>query len=152
MTSPPSTRLLQLDREQCLELLCAGRIGRLAVTLEGQPHIVPVNYFAAADGTVVFRTSADTVLSRVDLQRVAFEIDGIDEAAHSGWSVSVHGVGRELTAQEDAETLRLRALLIDVWAPGDRSRVFAVEPEELTGRRLEGALDDDSWMAGLPWS
>jgi nitroimidazol reductase NimA-like FMN-containing flavoprotein (pyridoxamine 5'-phosphate oxidase superfamily) len=152
MTTSRSTRLLHLDRDQCLELLCAGRIGRVAVTVDGQPHILPVNYFAAADGTVVFRTGPDTVLSRVDLQRVAFEIDGVDEAAHSGWSVSVHGVGRELTAQEDGETLRMRALLIDVWAPGDRSRVFAIEPAELTGRRLEGVLDDESWMAGLPWS
>jgi nitroimidazol reductase NimA-like FMN-containing flavoprotein (pyridoxamine 5'-phosphate oxidase superfamily) len=151
MTSP-STRLLHLDREQCLELLCACRVGRLAVTVDGQPHIVPVNYVATANGTVVFRTGADTVVSRVDLQRVAFEIDGIDEAAHSGWSVSVQGVGRELTARDDPETLRMRALLIDVWAPGDRSRVFAIEPAELTGRRLEGVLDDDSWMAGLPWS
>jgi hypothetical protein len=111
-----------------------------------------VNYTATDDGTVVFRTGVDTVLTRVDLQRVAFEIDGIDEAARSGWSVCVHGVGRELTTLDDPASARLRALTVDVWAPGDRSRMFAIEPIEITGRRLEGADGDDSWMAGLPWS
>ena len=147
-----SARLVDLDPRECLERLHGSRVGRAAVIVEGQPHIVPVNYTAGDDGTVVFRTGVDTVLTRVDLQRVAFEIDGIDEAARSGWSVCVHGVGRELTTLDDPASARLRALTVDVWAPGDRSRMFAIEPLEITGRRLEGAQGDDSWMAGLPWS
>jgi len=129
------TVLEPLSREMCETLLATGSIGRLAVVIDDQPHIVPVNY-VADEATIVFRTAPGTVLTESALQRVAFEVDGIDEERRSGWSVSVHGFGREITDAVDAESQRLRALHIDCWAPEGRDRWFKIVPDAVTGRYL----------------
>jgi uncharacterized protein len=129
------TVLEPLSREMCETLLASGSIGRLAVVIDDQPHIVPVNY--VADGaTIVFRTAPGTVLTESALQRVAFEVDGIDEERRSGWSVTVHGFGREITDAVDTESQRLRALHVDCWAPEGRDRWFKILPDMVTGRYL----------------
>jgi uncharacterized protein len=152
VTNQPA-RLVELERGECVRLLRAHQIGRVAVSIDRQPHIVPVTYAADADGHVVFRTGADTVLTKVDLERVAFEVDGIDETARSGWSVCVHGFGREITDVDEPTARQLRAMLRSSWAPGPRLRWFAIYPREFTGRRLQpSASDDVSWFPGVPWS
>ena len=124
-----------LSREACLQLLASKRVGRLGVIADDRPHVVPVNY--ALDGdTVVFRTGEATVLTEASLRFVALEIDEIDEQTHRGWSVVVHGFGREVGDAIDAESRRLVAIPIETWAGGDRNRVFKIEPEELTGRGI----------------
>jgi nitroimidazol reductase NimA-like FMN-containing flavoprotein (pyridoxamine 5'-phosphate oxidase superfamily) len=133
MTS--GTVLEPLSRELCETLLASATTGRLAVVVDDQPHIVPVNY--VADGaTVVFRTAPGTVLTESALQRVAFEVDGIDEARRTGWSVTVQGSGSDITDALDAESERLRALHLDCWAPEGRDRWFKVVPSVVTGRYL----------------
>jgi nitroimidazol reductase NimA-like FMN-containing flavoprotein (pyridoxamine 5'-phosphate oxidase superfamily) len=145
--------LIELGREECLRLLLQHHVGRVAVKVDGQPHIVPVTYAADTGGHVVFRTGPDTVLTKVDLERVAFEIDGVDEQARSGWSVSVHGFGREITDDDDQTARYLRQKLGASWAPGPRPRWFVISPREVTGRRLQAAVHgDDSWVPGVPWS
>jgi len=129
------TVLQPLSRELCETLLATGSTGRLAVVIDDQPHIVPVNY--VSDGaTIVFRTAPGTVLTESALARVAFEVDGIDEQRRSGWSVTVHGFGRDITDAVDADSERLRALHLDCWAPEGRDRWFKVVPEAVTGRYL----------------
>jgi nitroimidazol reductase NimA-like FMN-containing flavoprotein (pyridoxamine 5'-phosphate oxidase superfamily) len=146
-------QLVELDRFACMRLLCEGHVGRLAVVVDRQPHIVPVSYTADDDGNVAFRTGPATVLTKVDLERVAFEIDGIDEQSRCGWSVCVHGFGREITDASDSTSRYLRERLGEAWAPGPRPRYFAIYPIELTGRRIEAsAVDEHVWMGGIPWS
>src|SRR5262245_6331548 len=58
MTEP---HLTELDRDECVHLLLGHQVGRIAVTIDGQPHIVPVTYAADTGGDVVFRTGPDTV-------------------------------------------------------------------------------------------
>jgi uncharacterized protein len=146
--------LVVLERAACLELLRREQIGRLAVVADGQPHVVPLTYAADEDGVVVYRTGWDTVLTKADHERVAFEIDGLDASSRTGWSVCVHGFGREITHAIDEGIHRLRDLLPQPWAGGTRPRWFAVYPREITGRRLEAraSADDESWCAGIPWS
>jgi uncharacterized protein len=146
-------RLVELDRSECLRLLLEHVVGRVAVTISGQPHVVPVTYAADADGDVVFRTGRDTILTRVDLARVAFEIDGVDERARCGWSVCIHGVGREITDADDEKARDLRHKLGDSWAPGPRPRWFVIYPRQVTGRRLQAeARTEVEWFPGVPWS
>jgi uncharacterized protein len=147
-----TSQLVELDRDECFRLLLQQQVGRVAVTIDRQPHIVPVTYAADTDGDVVFRTGPDTVLTKVDLERVAFEIDGIDEQARSGWSVCVHGFGREITDVDEQKARYMRQKLGESWAPGPRPRWFAIYPREVTGRRLQAAHRDDSWFPGVPWS
>jgi nitroimidazol reductase NimA-like FMN-containing flavoprotein (pyridoxamine 5'-phosphate oxidase superfamily) len=144
-------QLTELDRDECVHLLLRQQVGRVAVTIDGEPHIVPVTYAADSSGDVVFRTGPDTVVARVNLERVAFEIDGVDLKAHSGWSVTVHGTGREITDDDDQTARFLRQKLGDSWAPGPRTRWFAISPGEITGRRLQAVHGDDS-PPGVPWS
>src|ERR1700677_2914932 len=68
-----------LSVDECLELLKAHQFGRVAVVIDGQPIIFPVNY--AIDGdAVVFRTDPGSKLSGAAMGRVAFEVDGVDES------------------------------------------------------------------------
>ena len=147
-------QLVELDPDACRRLLLQHQIGRVAVTIEGQPHIIPVTYAADTDGNIVFRTGNETVLTRVDLERVAFQIDGVDVQARTGWSVCVHGFGREITDTDDPQARHLRQKLGTSWAPGPRPRWFVIQPREFTGRRLQIAeiLDYEGSFPGVPWS
>ena len=130
-----STELETMDRLTCEAFLANGSVGRLAVVVGGAPHIVPVNYVAEG-ATIVFRTAPGTILTEASLRQVAFEVDGIDEHHRAGWSVCVHGFGREITDALDAESRHLRDLFVDCWAPEDRDRWFKIIPQSLTGRYL----------------
>lgn len=147
-------QLVELKPDACRRLLLQHHIGRVAVTIDRQPHIVPVTYAADADGNVVFRTGTDTVLTKVDLERVAFEIDGVDPQARTGWSVCVHGFGREITDVDDQQARHLRQRLGASWAPGPRPRWFVIHPRQFTGRRLQIAesFDYEGSFPGVPWS
>jgi len=86
----------------------------------------------------VFRTGEGTKLgTAVRGGRVAFEVDGADEAAHTGWSVVVRGEATEVT--DPAELARLRKRRLVPWAPGSRSRYVRILPAKLTGRRISAA-------------
>ena len=102
--------LVDLDRQDCEELLAACDVGRLAVVVDGRPHIIPVNYATPGGGVIVFRTTRGTVLTEASLQDVAFEVDELDATTRSGWSVEVRGFGREIGDAVDAESVRLRRL------------------------------------------
>jgi nitroimidazol reductase NimA-like FMN-containing flavoprotein (pyridoxamine 5'-phosphate oxidase superfamily) len=131
--------LVDLDRRECEELLATCTVGRLAVVVAGRPHIVPVNYATPGGGVIVFRTAAGTVVTEASLQDVAFEIDQLDPATRSGWSVEVHGYGREIGDAVDEESVRLRQLALVPWAPGERVEWFEIRPTAVTGRRITPA-------------
>jgi hypothetical protein len=121
--------------EECLALLGTQRVGRLAVTTPDGPAIFPVNYAIGGD-RVVFRTDAGTKLDASALQRVAFEIDVIDEADGTGWSVVVEGFGTEIGDAVDRRSVALRALEVHPFAPGEKSHVVEIQPRSITGRRI----------------
>ena len=84
---------------------------------------------------VVFRTDEGTKLNAAARRgKVAFEIDGADAAAHTGWSVLIRGEAAEVT--DPAELARLRKLPLFSWAPGAKSRYMRILPAKLTGRRI----------------
>ena len=139
MASEPTTSessLASLSRDECLALLRQGCVGRLAVVIHGQPHILPLNYAADENGVIVFRTADLTAATEAVLINVAFEIDEIDLARRQGWSVAVHGFGDEITDAVDRESERLLQMPVHPWAPGQRDRWFKITPKEITGRRL----------------
>lgn len=134
-----SVTISELSREECERLLSSHRVGRLGVVVDGQPHILPVNYATPGRGEVVFRTAPGTVLNEVSLRRVAFEIDDIDAQAHEGWSVLVVGYGRDIADAIDADSVALRQLPLVTWAPGERQQWYKIVPDEVSGRRLAPA-------------
>jgi nitroimidazol reductase NimA-like FMN-containing flavoprotein (pyridoxamine 5'-phosphate oxidase superfamily) len=140
-----------LTQRECVERLSTGRVGRVGLVLDGVPHVLPVNYTCDATGLVVFRTQDGTVLATIDRKAVVFEIDGFDASRAMGWSVCVHGTGREvfLPQAEAAQALSEQSLI--TWAPGPRDRWFSIVPDELTGRRVELSGDGcaDGWIRGV---
>jgi uncharacterized protein len=124
-----------LSRIECLNMLALAQVGRVGFVLDGQPEILPVNY--ALDGdTVIFRTAPGTVLNKISMQNVAFEVDSLDETAQSGWSVLVRGRAEGISDAIDATSERIRRLVLTTWAPGERERWFTIRPVTITGRRL----------------
>ena len=142
-----------LSAQECGVLVARGCVGRVGFVVGGRPQVLPVNYAADEMGVVVFRTSANSILTAVARQPVVFEVDGLDVSHRTGWSVCVHGSASEVTEREDPIAERLRRLAVVPWAPGHRERWFAIAPAELTGRRLPVhgmAEDSGGWHPGVP--
>jgi nitroimidazol reductase NimA-like FMN-containing flavoprotein (pyridoxamine 5'-phosphate oxidase superfamily) len=127
-------RWQELTKSECFALLAGERLGRVAVVDDRGPVVFPVN-FVLDRHMVVFRTDEGTKLDAACRgSRVAFEIDGTDVAARTGWSVVVRGEAIEVT--DPAELARLRKLLLDPWAPGPKTHHVRILPAVLTGRRI----------------
>ena len=125
----------ELDEAECLRLLASTTVGRVGFVVEDRPIVLPVNY--AVDGrTVVFRTGEGTVLNKAALHVIAFEVDKIDDATHSGWSVLAQGVAQDVGTAIDTRSEQLRRLALVTWAPDRRDRWFRLDAETLIGRRL----------------
>jgi nitroimidazol reductase NimA-like FMN-containing flavoprotein (pyridoxamine 5'-phosphate oxidase superfamily) len=129
------TTIDDLSEPECTELLAAHHFGRIGVVSDGTQLIFPVNY-VFDDGRIAVRTDPGTKLAAAAQGQVAFEIDEIDETAHTGWSVLVTGVGYEVTDAVDDASEELRRFPVDTWAPGQRSHWIRIEPQHISGRRL----------------
>ncbi|WP_337061476.1 pyridoxamine 5'-phosphate oxidase family protein [Kineococcus sp. G2] len=137
MTPPPTAPaetgvLLPLTPAECLELLATRPFGRLVLTHRALPVVLPVN-FLLDDGAVLLRVRPGSALSTAAGGAVvAFQVDDIDDATRTGWSVTV--VGR---ADVVGDVLRRRALTaLAPWAGGERDLVVRIGLEQVTGRRL----------------
>jgi nitroimidazol reductase NimA-like FMN-containing flavoprotein (pyridoxamine 5'-phosphate oxidase superfamily) len=121
-----------ISEDNCWELLLSSSLGRLALSVGGEPEIYPVN-FVASDRRLVLRTAEGTKLLALTVNpRVAFETDGVgrDEA----WSVVVKGTARILEKQSEiyaAEQLPLHPLI-----PTLKYVFIEIAPREVTGRRF----------------
>ncbi|MFE3021044.1 helix-turn-helix domain-containing protein [Streptomyces sp. NPDC059256] len=131
-------RLRELNQTECHSLLGRTGVGRIAVSTGEGPAIVPVNYVMSGED-IVYRTKAGSVPAAAVGAEVAFEVDRIDDAFRTGWSVLAVGRGQEIT---DAERIHaLDAQVSDLaWAGGHRDLWVAVRPHRLTGRTIENAL------------
>jgi nitroimidazol reductase NimA-like FMN-containing flavoprotein (pyridoxamine 5'-phosphate oxidase superfamily) len=80
-----------LTERQAHQLLAAGEVGRVGITIGALPAIFPVNY-RLIDDAIVFRTGPGSKLSAAaEGAVVAFEVDDYQLADRSGWSVLVVG-------------------------------------------------------------
>jgi nitroimidazol reductase NimA-like FMN-containing flavoprotein (pyridoxamine 5'-phosphate oxidase superfamily) len=137
-TGSSEVEMVELSREECLELLAAHHFGRLAVVMSnGAPVIRPVNYaFDPPSQSVVFRTGRGSkFLALLRAAKAAFEIDGIDEDTRTGWSVIIEGVTAEMTVQDDIG--RLERLGLELWAPGPKPHWVHIRAWTVSGRRIE---------------
>ena len=127
-------RLDTLTVDECLELLASHHFGRVAVDDEEGPAVLPVNYVLDR-GSVVFRTDEGTKLeAAARRERIGFEVDHVDEAARSGWSVLVRGKAEEITDPDELE--RVRRLPLEPFAGGERHRYVRLLSSSISGRRI----------------
>jgi uncharacterized protein len=123
-----------LDRDECLRLLGTATLGRIGVTSAALPTVLPVNF--GFDGTrILISTGPGTKLAAATRNAVvAFEVDAIDADAHTGWSVVVQGVAREITDSNERADAQSHAPVR--WAPGSDHHVVAISTEIVSGRRI----------------
>lgn len=124
-------RLVELDEDECWELLRSHSVGRIAWSTGATPHLVPVN-FVAHEGHIWIRSTPYSALARECRDKpVAFEVDEIDEFTRSGASVVVEGVARPGDLHRDDAPPDLES-----WAAGSRTFVVAIDAQTVTGRRV----------------
>lgn len=123
-----------LDPDECRALLSDHGVGRLALTTDAGPVVLPVNY-DVIDGAVVFRTAPDAVPSLAAGGEVGFEVDRIDDALSNGWSVLVLGPASEVTDPETRRDLEAHAYTVP-WPGGPRDVWIRIRPVRVTGRRI----------------
>ncbi|MBW8483431.1 pyridoxamine 5'-phosphate oxidase family protein [Actinomadura parmotrematis] len=121
-----------LDRERCLALLRTVPVGRVVFTDRALPAIQPVNFALDGGGRIVVRTSAGSALDRATRGSVvAFQADDIDVRTGTGWSVTLVGEARPVTAPAEIE--ELAGLPLRAWTPARADRYIRIHGRDLTG-------------------
>ena len=128
--------LENLSWDECFTLLGQGTVGRLVYSDELGPAAVPVNY-ALAGQHIVFRSEDGSKVRGLRDHRVAFEVDHIDDASRSGWSVLVRGTSEEVEFERLPELLgRIDGDVPLPWKKGIHKIWVVITPKTVTGRRL----------------
>jgi nitroimidazol reductase NimA-like FMN-containing flavoprotein (pyridoxamine 5'-phosphate oxidase superfamily) len=143
MTAEPASEMLELSRYECLRLLASQSFGRVAVNLGGGPPFIrPVNYvFDEASQSIVFRTADGSKFhALVRSTAAAFEVDRVEGASRTGWSVIIQGVTDEIT--HPSEVRRLDALGLEPWAPGKKAHWVHIRAWTVSGRRIVIGADN----------
>ncbi len=124
-----SSYTMTLDSVEAWARLRSKSFGRLAVSVDGQPDIFPVNFLANESG-IYIRTENGTKLERIEGNpHVAFEVDDVTDSR--AWSVVVKG-----NAQRMDETAVAAAshLPLWTWAPEPKDVFIRIRSTEVSGR------------------
>lgn len=148
MTS--DTDIQYLTEEESLALAATVPVGRVVYARNSIPAVHLVNF--KLDGKdVIFRTRKGAKFGAAVADAViAFEVDEIDPATRSGWTVSLTGRSRLVSRRDEQE--RLAELNVDPWLP-DREYYIRVMTAVVTGRRIspdqlhgsDADIDDGAW-------
>lgn len=137
MQEQEQTKVRHLGQAESLDLLLhRAYVGRLGFVAGEHPMILPVNYVASKDA-IVFCTLPGTKLSAVGAGvEVVFEVGENNPEYHSGWSVIVRGMAREITDHRKLE--RLRRGPLRSWAVRSTEHWVEISIDELSGRIISG--------------
>jgi uncharacterized protein len=114
-------------------------IGRIIYNRRALPAVELVN-FALDHGDIVIRTDPSGKLAAaIRGAVVAFEVDSVDIARRTGWSVTAIGPSQVVT--DPADIGRLKDIGLRTWAPGERENFIRITPQILNGRRLQAHRD-----------
>jgi transcriptional regulator with XRE-family HTH domain len=133
---PADLRVIsKLMPNECRRLIAPGGVGRIAFGTLSGPIVVPVNFAVLAD-TIVIRTAEGSVIDGHADEKVALEVDHIDEALCQGWSVLVRGAAHRVMHPAELHRLQEDAVVWP-WPGGDREVYVRIVPSQITGRRIE---------------
>jgi nitroimidazol reductase NimA-like FMN-containing flavoprotein (pyridoxamine 5'-phosphate oxidase superfamily) len=135
--SDQDRRTEELTREECLDLLRRGGVGRIVVANpRGSPEVAPVNYVLDGEA-VVFRSDLGTKLGLLRAGAATFEVDEVDLVHDRAWSVVVKGHVYEPSHWE-TDNLRVQPL-----AGGAKRHWVRLIPSSVTGRRIGTLTQED---------
>lgn len=129
---PPDAEreLLELDTAECMTLLAAEAVARVAFDLaDDAPDVVPVNFGLDGD-CPVFRCHPGIVADHVVGRRVSLQVDRFDWYHRTGWSVLVKGLATPVDDDDPS------GAEVDTWAPRDGAVLVCIEPDHVSGRRI----------------
>lgn len=136
---PDRSGLEVMDEHECWERVREQPLGRLAVTVSGSPHIVPVNH-TTRDHEILFVSVPGTKLEATLRQPgvpASFEVDDYDGDAHTGWSVVIRGHLHPILDLVDVASLEIRGRAS--WLDSRHARNWVrLVPDRIEGRRLTG--------------
>lgn len=122
-----------IGRQQCLDLIEAHHLGRVAWQAADFPQILPVTY-AMHQGCAYFRTSPDGILAELaQPTSVALEVDELDEQTRSGWSIVIYGRTSGVSEPDELADLWASDSLVP-WTAGNRTLFIRIAPERVSGR------------------
>jgi uncharacterized protein len=131
--------LAVLDRRECLRLAASQQLGRLSMTRQALPIIVPAA-FGMVEDAPVFRVGSGAVRDASLQDAVCcFEVDASHPAWSWAWSVMM--IGKVTTINDPTTIRRARQLDLPAWpsmSDGDTEFV-RIEPEIVTGRSYSTA-------------
>ena len=132
----PQGPVEELSEPSCWELLRLESFGRLAVSVDNQPQLFPVDYFAD-DGDILFRTAEGSKLRDLrENNSVAFEVDCRTRA--ESWSVVIYGTAEVVT---DAHKIaRADRAALPEWIPTAPYVYVTITPSTVRGRRYVHSL------------
>jgi nitroimidazol reductase NimA-like FMN-containing flavoprotein (pyridoxamine 5'-phosphate oxidase superfamily) len=128
-----------LDEDECLRLIGARRLGRLAYTSLFGTTVLPVMY-KLHEKSIVFHTLPDS-FTEEDLRtgianaeyQVAFEIDQFDTETLEGWFVLALGSAHHVDTE--AERASIISAGADPWPEAESQHLIRVYPTRISGRR-----------------
>ncbi len=120
---------------ECYRLLGSVRVGRVVMTRQALPVVLPVRF--ALDGhTVVIATATGSALATASAQGavVAFEADDLDPVTLSGWSVVVTGTLKAIT--DPGDVLRADRFALVSEGGEDTQHFVCIPPGLISGRSM----------------
>jgi len=135
--------LSTLSAQECLRLLGSATVGRIVYTSNALPAVAPVNYVMDGDDIVIRTAPGSKLEAAMRNTVVGFQIDQIDAATHTGWSVLA--IGRATHVTDPAGIRRLDGLGLITWMPDSRNHYVRIECQQLTGRALDGQRPPPPW-------
>lgn len=153
--SPDGRTMRRLNIADCWRLIAPGGVGRIAFCLPSGPVVLPVNYAvvpgyvpsgavssgatpssAMVANAIVVRTGRGTLIEAHGYDKVAFEVDHIDDALCQGWSVLVAGQAHIVAQPAELRHLHARTGVLP-WPEGQHDVWVRIVPAKVTGRRVE---------------
>lgn len=131
-----SVAYVNLARSECWSLLRGSAVGRVVYTYEALPAIALVNY-ALVGELIVFAVGERSKLAGLLAgQVVAFEVDDVDPATGTGWSLQA--IGRAARVTDTAVTGRVPLLAMYPSALDGPGAYVGLAGEKVTGRLWDG--------------
>lgn len=124
-----------LTRRECMARLEGGGVGRVGVTLDALPVVLPVRYGLLGE-QIVFRVGEGTrLLDAVRGAVVAFEADAVVPESGAAWYVSVTGRAAPLSLLAAGERLVVPGTLLDDDGP---TQLIGLRADVIAGAAREG--------------
>ena len=144
--------LQNLSRSECLRLLATHPVGRVAISRHALPVILPVTYRLLGEEVVFAAGSGSESLALAHENVIAFEVDEIDLATRSGWSVAA--VGMACRVQEgDRDWQAATDLDLRPWVGHQSGHLIRLATDRLSGRRLIAGrgISNDASRPSVLW-